>query len=279
MSDRPTVVVRNLSKSYYLNKSGSERSIWGRRNRTVVDAVKNVSFATFTGECVGVLGRNGSGKSTLLSMIAGNESPTSGSVRVSSHPTLLGVSAALQGHLSGRANVNLGLLAMGLSPKDVEVMVPEVLTWAGLDLAADRPMKTYSSGMKSRLKFSIATAVRREILLVDEALSTGDSTFAEKAAERMEEFLDDAGTVFMVSHASGTIQKYCSRALWLHDGELIADGDPKFVTKLYRSWSKHLSSGDIKTAQSIIDKRKAVFSPPQIIFDSEAVELLDQSVL
>lgn len=277
MSDKVTTVVRNVTKTFYVGSKGSSRSIFQRRNRIRVDAVKNANFVTYAGECVGILGRNGSGKSTLLRMIAGNETPTTGTVLVSSMPTLLGVSAALQPHLSGRDNVSLGLLAMGLSPAEVGDMRDSVLDWAELVSAGDRPMSTYSSGMKSRLKFAIATAIRRELLLVDEALSTGDATFNAKAKRRMDDFLEDAGTVFIVSHAAGTIEKYCSRVIWIHDGEIIADGKPETITDFYRSWSKRVSVGDEEGASTVLEQMRGQYTQKQIFTDSEATEILDSA--
>lgn len=276
MSDKVTVAVRDLSKTYYVGKDGSERSLFGLRGRTEVRALRKTTFTASSGECIGILGKNGAGKSTLLNLIAGSESPTTGTVKVSDQPTLLGISAALQSHLTGRVNVRLGLLAMGLQPVEAQQLSDSVLEWGGLEEAADRPMRTYSAGMKSRLKFSIATAVRREILLVDEALSAGDSTFAERAADRMNEFLNEAGTVFIVSHAAGTIEKYCTRVLWLHGGRIIADGDTESISKSYRIWSKNVSSGNLDEANHIIERRAEQYKPPRIIFDSEALEALDR---
>lgn len=274
--DKPTVVVRNVSKTFHVGRKGDQRSLLQRRNRIEVSAVKDVTFVTYAGESVGILGRNGSGKSTLLNMIAGNEIPTSGTVLVSARPTLLGVSAALQSHLNAHANVRLGLLSMGLSPKEVDAMSSDVIEWAELGAAADRPIRTYSSGMKARLKFSISTAVKREILLVDEALSTGDSTFADKAHERMNEFLAAAGTVFIVSHSASQIEKYCSRVIWIHDGAVIADGRTKSIIKSYRLWSKRTAIGYDSGAQHVINNMKTRYPRSEILFDSEAAILLDR---
>src|SRR5699024_2502452 len=164
---------------------------------------------------------------------------------------------------------------MGLEPSTVDSLLPGVLEWAGLIDAAHSPMSTYSAGMRSRLKFSIATAVKREILLVDEALSTGDSTFSAKASQRMREFLSSAGTVFIVSHAAGVIEKFCSRAIWLHDGEIIADGSPRVVAKSYKVWSRSVASGRHEKANEIIEHRKDLYSPVSILFDSEISPMLD----
>lgn len=265
-SDKAVVVARSISKTYKV--LGKNRSVFSRR-RKPVEALKDVSFVAYSGECIGILGKNGSGKSTLLNIIAGNQAASSGLVRVSTEPTLLGVSAALQPKLTGRENVKIGLLAMGLQKDEVANLIEPVIEWAELSDAANRPMETYSSGMKSRLKFSIATAVKREILMVDEALSTGDATFAEKARKRMKSFLDDAGTVFIVSHSASTIQKHCTRVIWLYDGRVIADGDPKKILRSYNLWTKRLSVGNEAGAQHVINTALRRYSKPQIFLESE----------
>lgn len=271
----PTVLVRNVHKTYYTTKNGSERSIFRRHNRLRVDALRDINFVAYKGESIGVLGRNGSGKTTFLNLIAGNEAPTAGEIMVSSRPTYLGVSAALQNQLSGATNVRLGLLAMGIPRDEVEVMQREVLEWAELAESGERPLKTYSSGMRARLKFAISTAVRREILLVDEALSTGDSTFSAKATKRMNSFLRESGTVFIVSHAPGSIERYCKRAIWLHKGELIADGPTRAVTKYYRLWTERETKGNSEGAEIVVQNMRKRFPPKSLILDSEAIAMLD----
>ncbi|MGP5118401.1 ABC transporter ATP-binding protein [Corynebacterium casei] len=265
-SNKATVVARNISKTYTVSKSN--RSVFSSKNSSV-DALHDVSFVAHSGECIGILGKNGSGKSTLLNIIAGNESATSGLVRVSEQPTLLGVSAALQPQLTGRANARLGLLAMGLTREEVSNLITPVIEWAELSNAADRPMETYSAGMKSRLKFAIATAVNREILMVDEALSTGDATFANKARERMNSFLKNAGTVFIVSHSASTIQKHCTRVIWLHEGRVIADGSTKRVLRSYKLWTKRIAAKNTEGAEMVIKNAINRYSNPRIYLESE----------
>lgn len=274
-SNKVTVVARNLGKNYYLHKNGSQIGLSRKKNQTVVEALKGVSFVARAGESIGVVGRNGSGKSTLFRLIAGSEDPTSGEVLVSQEPTLLGVSAALQNDLSGAANVRLGLLAMGLTPDEVDEMEDSVAEWAEVEGAIDRPLKTYSSGMRARLVFSISTSVKREILLIDEALSTGDSSFAAKSKERMNSFLEAAGTVFIVSHGAGTIQSYCDRAIWLNDGEIIADGDSFEVASAYVRWSKLQAKEKGAEADNFLQNQKNAYTRPTILTDSEAIEILD----
>ena len=273
---KPTVVAQNLSKSYYLTRDGSSRSL-RRKNMIEVEALKKMDIAAFSGESIGVLGKNGSGKSTFLRLIAGAESPSTGTILTSSSPTLLGVSAALDRNQSGRQNIWLGLLAMGLEPTRIEQIEDDVADWADLREAIDRPLKTYSSGMNARLKFSIATSVPAEILLVDEALSTGDSTFAAKAKERMNQFLETSGTVFLVSHGAKTIEEHCSRAIWLHQGEFLADGDTAAITKMYRSWSRFKASGKDDKADEVIEYAKKNAAPKKVMLDSQLARLADNS--
>lgn len=276
VSDKPTVVLRNVKKTYYVYPGGSSRSLVSRRKRSEVEALKGISFATFAGESIGLLGKNGSGKSTLLSIVAGNESPTSGEVWVSAPPTLLGVGAALQAHLSGRENVRLGLLAMGLTPAEVAELEMPVAEWADIGEAIDRPLNTYSSGMRARLRFAISTAVKRDILLVDEALSTGDATFAARAKERMDSFLDDAGTVFLVSHGPAAIKAHCTRAIWINEGEFVCDGPVDEVADAYRAWSHFSALKRPDKMDTIINRvRNKYGQPRQIVFDSELARTID----
>lgn len=277
VSNKPTVVVRDLEKTYFLTRGGSEVGFSKQRRHTTVEALKKVSFATFSGESIGVLGRNGSGKSTLLNLVAGNEKPTQGSILVSSRPTLLSVSAALQGNLSGLDNVRLGLLAKGLRPSQVAKIEHNIAEWSDIGTAIHRPLSTYSSGMKARLKFSIATAVRAEILLVDEALATGDAAFAERAKARMDAFLDDLGTVFIVSHSAATVRKHCSRAIWLHEGMIISDGMVDDVAEQYHKWTQLIAKGERAKAGEFIAEQKDNYDAPVILLDSEAATLWDRA--
>ncbi|WP_169466608.1 ABC transporter ATP-binding protein [Corynebacterium maris] len=271
------MVARSLGKTFSLTPEGEEVGFTPRRKRIVVEALKPVSFAVSAGESIGIIGQNGSGKSTLLSLIAGSESQSTGSILVSSQPTLLSVSAALQQHLTGLQNVRLGLLAKGLSLSEAKNIELEVAQWADIGDAIHRPMKTYSSGMGARLRFAIATAVPPKVLLVDEALATGDAAFNARARSRMNSFLDNAATVFLASHSINEVRNQCKRVLWLHEGELIADGPTDQVTRFYRKWTTLSSEGDRKTAAQMIRRMKRDFVPKQIILDSEAAKMLDDT--
>ena len=192
--------------------------------RRVIEAVNGVSFETRRGEAIGVIGSNGSGKSTLLSALAGLIKPTSGEILVSCEPKLLGVGAVLLNGATGIRNIRLGCLALGMSSEELDDRVAEIVEFTGLGEAIDRPLKTYSAGMRARLHFAISTAVQPEILLVDEALSVGDKEFRKKSRAKIESLLANAGTLFLVSHSTKQIERLCTRGLWLENGKLLADG-------------------------------------------------------
>ncbi|MEY3166374.1 MAG: hypothetical protein RLZZ343_177 [Actinomycetota bacterium] len=192
--------------------------------RRVIEAVNGISFETRRGEAIGVIGSNGSGKSTLLSALAGLIKPTSGEILVSCEPKLLGVGAVLLNGATGIRNIRLGCLALGMSSDELDDRVAEIVEFTGLGEAIDRPLKTYSAGMRARLHFAISTAVQPEILLIDEALSVGDKEFRKKSRAKIESLLANAGTLFLVSHSTNEIQRLCTRGLWLEKGKILADG-------------------------------------------------------
>ncbi|WP_353951830.1 ABC transporter ATP-binding protein [Knoellia sp. S7-12] len=263
----PTVSVRRLSVHYRVSSSELQFGPTSRRQRVArrlgwnrivtVRAVNDVSFVARAGESVGVVGHNGSGKSTLLRVMAGLETPTSGEVLATATPAFLGVNAALLPELSGMENVRLGLLAMGKSPRQVREAIPDVLKLAGIGVAVHRPMKTYSSGMAARLRFAISAADRPEILLIDEALATGDAASKERSEERMAQIRRDAGTVFLVSHTAQTIEEMCTRAIWLHQGEMILDGPAYETARAYRWWAWNLAKGEVEKAEGLLEDARA----------------------
>ncbi len=255
----PVVVAENLGKTYTITGAAAEGEGHriGRRDVRHVDALRGVSFVARRGESIGIIGRNGSGKSTLLNLIAGGEAPTSGKISVAHQPSLLGVTPALQGWLTGEQNTYLGLLALGMSPQQAKEKIPEIVEWAELGEAATRPMSTYSSGMGAKLSFAISTAIQPEILLVDETLSTGDAAFADKARERMQALLGTTGNIFLVSHSLSIVRENCSRAIWIHRGDVIADGGSEEVIEGYSAFSDALKSGKDDEADQVLARHRS----------------------
>jgi teichoic acid transport system ATP-binding protein len=249
-TDDPTVIADQLEVTYkvYADSQPKLRKLFvgdtSQRRFRAVEAVKRISFVGRPGEAIGILGHNGSGKSTLLRAIAGLVPSTGGAVYASSIPVLLGVAAALEGDISGRRNIYLGGTALGMKRDELDERMEGIIEFAGLEEFIDLPLRTYSSGMRSRLQFSIATAVTPEILMVDEALSTGDGEFKDRSDARIREMIGEAGTVFLVSHSLKSVTDVCTRTLWLDHGELIADGDPDAVVGAYQAHIETLKTAN-----------------------------------
>ncbi len=201
---------------------------------TEIKAVRGVSFVAHRGESIGIVGINGSGKSTLLRAAAGLIPPTKGRVWVSSEPSLLGVNAVLMSQLTGERNIMIGGLALGLSAKEVRDRMDEIVEFSGIGDFVHMPMKTYSSGMGARLRFAISSVAVPDILMIDEALATGDAEFRQKSKDRIEYIREHAGTIFLVSHSLETIKRMCSRVIWIDHGRMVMDGDVEEVTESYR---------------------------------------------
>lgn len=260
----PAVVIDGVSMVY---RTGTDKFTFGRRiaravggGRTpessgqpsqVVHALKTISLVAEHGESIGVIGLNGSGKSTLMKLVSGKLLPTQGSVYASSTPVMLGVSAALVPDLSGRDNVVLGCLAMGMTHEEINQKYEGILELAGLESAINLPMRSYSSGMSARLRFAIAASINPEILILDEALNTGDDEFRGRTKKRMDALREQAGCVFLVSHSLSTVQDLCTRIIWLDKGNLLYDGAPAYGLKWYRRYTKFLAEGDKPSANQI----------------------------
>jgi teichoic acid transport system ATP-binding protein len=189
-----------------------------------VHAIKGVSFVAYRGDAIGVIGRNGSGKSTLLKAIGGLLPPETGAVYTSGQAALLGVNAALLDDLTGERNVVLGCLAMGMTPQEVKERYESIVDFSGVGNFIDYPMRAYSTGMAQRLRFSIASAKSHEILMIDEALATGDANFRAKSQQRILQLREQAGTVFLVAHNLAEIEASCNRVIWLEKGKIVMQG-------------------------------------------------------
>lgn len=199
-----------------------------------VQAVRGISFVAHRGEAIGIVGTNGSGKSSLLRAAAGLIPPAKGRVYVSSEPSLLGVNAVLIKQLTGDRNIMIGGLALGLTQRQVKERFDEIVDFAGIGDFVYLPMRAYSSGMAARLRFAISSVATPDILMIDEALSTGDADFRQRSKERIDQIRAHAGTIFLVSHSLATIKNMCTRVLWIDQGKLMMDGEPETVTKAYK---------------------------------------------
>jgi ABC-type polysaccharide/polyol phosphate transport system ATPase subunit len=216
----------------------------GRGERAVreVQALKNVSFEVPVGTSLGIVGANGAGKSTLIRTLGGILPPTSGRIEVHGRiSALLALGVGFNPNLSGTENVVLGGLANGLTRRQVDERAHDIAEFAELGDFMDLPIRTYSSGMRSRLAFAVSVHMDPDILMIDEALSAGDAKFKKKAAEKMHELMTTARAMFLVSHALGSIKEMCNAAIWLHKGKLMLEGSPEEVVAAY---TKFLEVGE-----------------------------------
>jgi teichoic acid transport system ATP-binding protein len=243
---KPTVVVDDLHITYRVfgatttpnNAPAAFKRLLRRQGTPAqreVHAIRGVTFTAHRGESIGLIGRNGSGKSTLLKAVAGLLPATQGAVYTDGQPTLLGVNAALMNDLTGERNIILGCLAMGLTPTEAKARYDDIVEFSGLEDFIDLPMRTYSSGMSQRLRFAIAAVKSHDVLLIDEALATGDAEFRRRSEQRIRELRNEAGTVFLVSHSLDVITKTCTRAIWLDKGTIKMDDDAETVTHAYHT--------------------------------------------
>lgn len=198
------------------------------------EALKGISFSVSDGEVLGVVGRNGSGKSTTLKIIAGVYRQTSGKVRVDGRvAALIELGAGFHGDLTGRENIVINGLILGLGRKEVREREERITDFAELGDFIDSPVKQYSTGMFMRLAFAIAVEVDPDILLIDEILSVGDAGFQQKCMTRIEDFRRRGKTIVFVSHGMATVQRLCTRAILIHEGNLIVDGSTKEIAERY----------------------------------------------
>lgn len=235
------IEVKDLKITYKCVKSLSMRKSLFRLRKSkleVYEALRGISFEVKKGEIMGIVGKNGSGKSTLLRAIAGIFSADSGSIELESDSvSLLSIGVGFQKKLSGRENIILSGMLLGFSEQQVKDKMDEIIAFANLGKFIDMPVKTYSSGMYSKLAFSITAVLETDIMLIDEVLSVGDAKFKKKSYKKMQELImDENRTVVIVSHSTETLEKLCTSLLWLHEGEIKMQGDTKTVLDAYNEF-------------------------------------------
>lgn len=243
MSTSPVIEVQAAGVRYTTYKSRRRslrealfRSLLRRDERVVVWALREVSFQVLRGESLGVIGPNGAGKSTLCLLLSQIMAPTEGSVHVDGNiSALLTLGAGFQADLTGRDNIFLNGIYLGHSMTEMRERFSEIVDFSELSEVIDQPVRTYSSGMRARLAFSIAATVQPEILIIDELMGVGDRKFAAKSKAKMKEMITDSKALVVVSHSMGTIRDLCTRAIWLDKGRLLAEGPTEDVIKAYEA--------------------------------------------
>ncbi len=224
--------------------------------------LRHVDFEVKPGESVGIVGQNGAGKSTLLKMIVGTTQPTEGGVEIRGRvAALLELGMGFHPDFTGRQNCFVAGQLMGLSPAEIETLLPEIEAFAGVGDYMDQPLRSYSSGMHVRLAFAVATCRRPDILIVDEALSVGDLLFQQRSFQRIKQFREEGTTLLFVSHSPATVFALCSRAILLNQGGLVLDDTPRAVIALYETLML-AQSGRIETTAPVARAASAKVEPP-----------------
>lgn len=234
-----SIIVNNVTKKYKLYHKKSDRILDLLLPKSFGEdflALRNINFETVKGDVVGFIGVNGSGKSTLSNIIAGIVPETSGSVQLNGQASIIAVASGLKGDLTGRQNIELKCLMLGFSKSEILKMEPEIIEFAELEQFIDQPVKSYSSGMKSRLGFAISITIDPDILIIDEALSVGDRAFAEKSLAKMLEFKEQGKTMIFVSHSINQMKEFCEKILWLEYGQVKAFGPVEEVMPKYENF-------------------------------------------
>ena len=246
--------VENVGKSF--REYGSEwrrfGSWFGKHSSKIKEhwVLRNISFVVREGEAVGIVGQNGAGKSTLLKIITGTLGATEGNVRARGRiAAILELGMGFNQDLTGRQNVEHSAGLMGFSRSEIQRLVPEIEAFAEVGEYFDEPMRTYSSGMQMRVAFSLATASRPDVLIVDEALSVGDAYFIHKCFKRIREFREQGTTLLIVSHDKSAVQSLCDRAVMVDKGRLVADGTPQQVLDLYNALIAEKENSTVRQSQ------------------------------
>ena len=238
MEEKHAIEVTDLVISYQnLKKTSIKKNLlhFRRQKADRFVAVKGISFYVREGEILGIIGKNGSGKSTTLNALAGIFSPDSGTIDLKGHSiSLLSIGVGFQREMTGRENIVLSGMLLGFSEEEVRAKEEEIVEFAELGEFIDMPVRTYSSGMYSKLAFSITAILETDIMLIDEVLSVGDQKFKKKSYAKMKSLISNKDrTVVIVSHSIDTLQELCDTVMWMHDGQIKRIGDPKPVLAEY----------------------------------------------
>jgi homopolymeric O-antigen transport system ATP-binding protein len=271
------VIVENVGKAYVKYRSELQRfARWFGISVTPLAeqwAVRHVSFRVGRGESVGIIGQNGAGKSTILKMVTGTTRPTEGTITVDGRVSALELGLGMNPELTGRENVVHSAGLMGMSQNRIHELLPAIENFAEIGKYFDQPMRTYSSGMGMRVAFSVATAIRPEILIVDEALAVGDTYFVHKCFQRIREFREAGTTLLIVSHDPTAIQTLCDRTILMEAGRMVLDGDPQEVFDYYNALIADKENTTIRTTRSAEGRVATESGSGEAVI--EQLELLD----
>ena len=288
MSSEFAIKVTGVGKNYHIYDKPHHRLLQmlvrgGKTYYRDFWALRDISFEIKKGETVGIIGCNGSGKSTLLQIICGTLTPTTGGIEVNGRvAALLELGAGFNPEFTGRENVYMAASLYGLTQEDITAKMDDIIAFADITAFMDQPVKTYSSGMYVRLAFAVIAHVDADILVIDEALAVGDAVFTQKCMRFLRHFMQ-TGTVLFVSHDTNSIKNLCSRVLWLDQGKLLQDGEPKDVCELYLEACYETEQGESQTVKFTHDKTGEVqalsFDPSAASFGKGGAQIIDASLL
>ncbi|MCR5624753.1 MAG: ABC transporter ATP-binding protein [Lachnospiraceae bacterium] len=273
MSEKGSIEIKNLTKVYHLYNNNIDRiketfSITRKRYSRDHYALKDVNIQINKGESIGLVGTNGSGKSTLLKLVTGVVTPTEGEIFVNGKiAALLELGAGFNPEFTGMENIYLNGTMMGLSENEIKKKVPSIVEFADIGEFIDQPVKSYSSGMFSRLAFAVSINVEPDILIVDEVLSVGDTRFQIKCIDKMKELRDSGTTILFVTHSVEQIKRFCNRSIWIDKGKVIEDGEASKVVDMYDNFMKYGEKIDMETEDVELTEFKVPehFETPSVI--------------
>lgn len=260
MTDKQIMVrAEGITKNFslYANQSEKLKSIFkGNQAESNFWALRGLSFEVEAGDVVGIVGTNGSGKSTLLNILSGVIPQTSGTLNLEGTIGVVAINEGLNWELTGRENIRLKQIMMGKNIKEINQMMPDIIEFSELGEFIDQPVKDYSNGMRAKLGFSIVTHNNPDILIVDEALSVGDSNFATKALGKIKEFIADGKTIFFVSHDIKQVRQFTNKAMWIQYGEMLDFGDTETVADEYEAFVHKLDAMSVEERDAYVADQK-----------------------
>ncbi|CAH1850397.1 ABC transporter ATP-binding protein [Convivina praedatoris] len=248
-----------ITKNFQLYANQTEKlksTFLGNQSETNFWALRGLSFEVKRGEVIGIVGTNGSGKSTLLNILSGVIPQTSGKLKLNGSIGVVAINEGLNWELTGRENIRIKQLMMGKSNKEITAVMPSIIDFAELGEFIDQPVKDYSNGMRAKLGFSIVTHNNPDILIIDEALSVGDSNFSKKALGKIREFIAENKTIFFVSHDLDQVREFTTKVMWVQYGEMRAFGPTQAVADEYQKFTQDLDKLDEANRDKYVEKQK-----------------------